>query len=132
MGLTEQDLRIVMTIKMGRARPTRSDTRPIMRKSSSVPTRLTRCKSFIADRDQQHLRISKSPFPTVRPSSAKKMGLRGKSSHTLIYKPINVDFQIVFTQEKSSMSCTISRAMMRVANEEEPSSPPSDDDGKCQ
>ena len=41
-----------------------------VRKSSSVLPRLTRSKSFVADRDQQqHPRIPKSPFPLVRSSS---------------------------------------------------------------
>jgi hypothetical protein len=44
-----------------------------VRKSSSVLPRLTRSKSFVADRDQQqHPRISKSPFPTVRSASTEK------------------------------------------------------------
>jgi hypothetical protein len=44
-----------------------------VRKSTSVLPRLTRSKSFVADRDQQqHPRISKSPFPTVRSASTEK------------------------------------------------------------
>ncbi|NP_001140343.1 hypothetical protein Zm00014a_024444 [Zea mays] len=39
-----------------------------LRKSSSVLPRLTRSKSFVADRDQQHPRIPKSPFPTEKSS----------------------------------------------------------------
>ncbi|TVU22260.1 hypothetical protein EJB05_31944 [Eragrostis curvula] len=64
-----------------------------VRKSSSVLPRLTKSKSFVADRDN-HPRIPRSPFPT----------------------------------EKSSMSCTTSRATRRVVKEEEPSSPSSDDE----
>jgi hypothetical protein len=97
-----------------------------VRKSSSVLPRLTRSQSFVAGRDQQHPRIPKSPFPTVRPQpQLKSIGSQVESRLCL---QINVDFQFLFAQEKSSVSCTASRATRRVTKEEEPSSPPFDDE----
>ncbi|XP_040384940.1 uncharacterized protein LOC102717025 [Oryza brachyantha] len=50
--------------------PARSTATASVRKSSSVLPRMTRSKSFVADRPHDHPKIPKSPFPTEKSSAS--------------------------------------------------------------
>ncbi|KAL5222470.1 hypothetical protein ABZP36_027183 [Zizania latifolia] len=83
------------------AAPSPARSTASIRKSSSVLPRMTRSKSFVADRapDRPHPKIPKSPFTTEKSSV--------------------------------SVSCYTAQTRRRGVKEEEPSSPPSSDDELC-